>query len=67
MWGKSKDYDTLPLLPEKQTEPANQMTDQGKNGDETSCHEVINMNASSNEGTMTIEEQKHDKGNQTSS
>ncbi|GFZ11041.1 nodulin MtN21 /EamA-like transporter family protein [Actinidia rufa] len=67
VWGKSKDYDTLPLLPEKQTEPANQRTDQGKNGDETSCHEVINMNASSNEGTMTTEEQKHDKGNQTSS
>ncbi|KAL6987547.1 hypothetical protein U1Q18_013292 [Sarracenia purpurea var. burkii] len=65
VWGKSKDYESLSPLIDKQTQPAKQMVDQSNNKDEIACHEVITINAST-EGTMTMEKQKEDKGNQTS-
>ncbi|KAI8013007.1 WAT1-related protein [Camellia lanceoleosa] len=64
VWGKSKDYDSLFPLTDNQTAPAKQTMDQDNNGDGISCHEIITINAS-NKGTMTIEVQKPDKGNQT--
>ncbi|CAL5334907.1 unnamed protein product [Camellia sinensis] len=64
VWGKSKDYDSLFPLTDNQTAPAKQTMDQDNNGDGISCHEIITIDAS-NKGTMTIEVQKSDKGNQT--
>lgn len=63
IWGKSKDYKSESLITDEQTTQAKQLTDRGNNGDLVPCHGVITINAS-NEGTMTVEEQKHDKGNQ---
>ncbi|KAI8561785.1 hypothetical protein RHMOL_Rhmol04G0368400 [Rhododendron molle] len=63
IWGKSNDYKSESPITDEQTTQAKQLTDSGNNGDLIPCHGVITINAS-NEGTMTVEEQKRDKGNQ---